>query len=136
MAKWQCNYEQAEVARSMTVHSGHTLTDDMRLAITAAVGAEVDALRKSLAEMLEQARRYDAEVAAATARAEQAERDLVAMRGERDEARAMAVELEYRLHQSVLFWHPSQPHLFDTSGPERALVESWRADAERKDGAK
>jgi hypothetical protein len=48
MAKWQCTTEMAEVVRSMTVRSGHTLTGDLRAAITAAVGAEVDGLRDAI----------------------------------------------------------------------------------------
>jgi hypothetical protein len=115
VAKWQCTTEAAaKVADEFCYYKPHHI-EAFRAAITAAVGAEVDALRKSLAEMLEQARRYDAEVATATARAEQAER-------ERDKACAMYCDL-FPVHSAA--WHL-------LTSEQRALVESWRADAERK----
>jgi hypothetical protein len=135
MAKWQCSEEQARAA-DRTYFAEPVLDtgiDRMQEAITTAVGAEVEALRKSLAEMLEQARRYDAEVATATARAEheQAERDLAAMRVERDGARAiLARGLEHAGHGER-----DGDRLVLITAEQRALVESWR-DAERKDGAK
>jgi hypothetical protein len=70
-----------------------------------------------------------AKLNAATTRAEQAERDLAAMRGERDAARAMAVEVLPFVDR----WR-NTPHVLRSGW--RALVESWRADAERKDGAR
>jgi hypothetical protein len=216
MAKWQCSEGQARAAEHAYWHDKYNVTgciNDMRLAITTAVGAEVDALHDKLdaavkardqwckdfgimseqqadglsRESVLRAQFASAEAAlqkinairnsivgcqtvnfsehvyplvaaldeagfvgdgydvsrknvgtmmqqrdAATARAEQAERDLAAMRGERDGARMVCVEIAARCK----LWPTSLGVVDPLTSEQRALVESWRADAERKgDGA-
>jgi hypothetical protein len=90
--------------------------------------AQAEAVLTTMRERYEDAASMLAGRADARIALEQAERDLAVMRGERDGARRLCVELHDKLAPSV----GALLGFYEEPTAQHRAIESWRADAERK----